>query len=1258
MANRQRMAQLRLQRDLRELAERAWELPTVSALPLEDNIMEWHCNIVGSDSHDGIVIHLKMLFPDTYPHQPPEVVLMSKVCHPHVFGDHVCLDMLEEGQWSDSQERDAEFTGWSTCYSVFSILMQLQAFLFELGNNANKTRIACQRCECFCGHGLHRVYPPLPEPTLPPPRPPVLQNPFDSVSSISSTRDPGEEEFKGIVNRIEQYGVFVTLEDGNVGLLHRSEVPRGISFELGMSVHCKIKTREPKLSLTMLRSEEELAEMALARSPVKAIVTNVKPFGAFVDLGGISALLHRSETDLLRGQAIPWEIGESLAVRLLSAPGSKLAVTAKPLYLLPQHARTLHDGEVDLARLCCFHSKEHFSEGIMGVGASLEKEDSNGTQDKHHLTSIYDVLSYGSFKDGVRKGVWKQKFCAFLPLAIDSEHFARAQGAFQECIANLASGTIAQKTQSHGKSKQERDAEYNARLTLDEYRAMGSAVVQKAQPLSMCRPTGSTFVPDMVFEVIPKLMNSQVVLLSSGQLWRCQKALEGYFAYHHLLLHCLNAYPSLRLCLEEKMDEFHASPKAREKSSVHNMGEFLCLLSVSDKFDWDSMGVAILEEVFDRNALWILKQSPHLGDIGNSSASDQSRLKASFRATLVSLRLLMFQFAFFNLAKPTHLHEGRICTSASAQLERKDRCKGLPGPGEAEWLFDRCLEILAVDDYSGFLELVGAAPVCDTEVARWLRRSMLRSVEKGYHNPGLFHALARKAAQSKQQASADLDPEDFACDSRPKESKADKRARKRAAQLARAVTNQKQAEYQRALSWARFYCPYGYAPRQCVQMFFGKTDIDNLLSVMDKDGILQTRHHAALAGYRLLDGKTPGKLDQIAKFPVSVWLGRGCIDCRQAVVCETSGRCMPCCHKAAKEPMVARPIKGLTGVDAPTANFTAFQAMAEMRPVQFEINFEVGFDGLVADVTPLRAALSEDLTVKDKIEGGIVFSRVSRCGRKLWEKSPEQSIFPGAKLTSGWHGVTDVVFQAKIRNIDFVLLQDTMHNMTTLDDLGKLRMNRTFCKEHILEGAVITIGLEGVDYAAIKADSFVSNLIKDNLRKHLGIVVEIADPTNYVDILFSPVGNEGMSMQATIIPPTGRLLDSITAKLSSSASLGEDVIAVTSSVLSGLAAVNLRLAGVSNPKITRIRSETLASHMQEAAKQRPCRNCRGVLRLRFDAPSRFAERRAQLEDLNYDQLIQRAQLCGLGDDASSNGASPEGRKTTINHIIKSEGIIR
>merc|ERR1719163_2727584 len=124
---------------------------------------------------------------------------------------------------------------------------------------------------------------------------------------------------------------------------------------------------------------------------------------------------------------------------------------------------------------------------------------------------------------------------------------------------------MAKKLQSHGKSRDARAAELNAGMTLDEYRSLKSA--PKALPVA----EPAHFAPSMLLDIIPKLMNSQVVLISSGQLWRSQKALEGYFAYPHLLLHCLRAYPKLRDRVERGLEAFRQSPEHRSKEAVPNL---------------------------------------------------------------------------------------------------------------------------------------------------------------------------------------------------------------------------------------------------------------------------------------------------------------------------------------------------------------------------------------------------------------------------------------------------------------------------------------------------------------------------------------------------------------------------------------------------------------------------------------------------------------------------------------------------------------
>ena len=67
-----------------------------------------------------------MKFPQSYPYHPPTVTLFTTITHPNVFGNYICLDLIEQyGSRNEGQ-------GWSSAYSVQSILTQLQSFLFEV----------------------------------------------------------------------------------------------------------------------------------------------------------------------------------------------------------------------------------------------------------------------------------------------------------------------------------------------------------------------------------------------------------------------------------------------------------------------------------------------------------------------------------------------------------------------------------------------------------------------------------------------------------------------------------------------------------------------------------------------------------------------------------------------------------------------------------------------------------------------------------------------------------------------------------------------------------------------------------------------------------------------------------------------------------------------------------------------------------------------------------------------------------------------
>jgi ubiquitin-protein ligase len=113
--------------------------------------MQWHANItgpLGTEYHD-VTFHLGSLFfplrarlslltyylvlkfPSSYPRKPPTIRICTRLLHPNVYGNWVCLDMLEIGAFGSGPEADRINTGWSSGYSVVSIMLQLQTFLFS-----------------------------------------------------------------------------------------------------------------------------------------------------------------------------------------------------------------------------------------------------------------------------------------------------------------------------------------------------------------------------------------------------------------------------------------------------------------------------------------------------------------------------------------------------------------------------------------------------------------------------------------------------------------------------------------------------------------------------------------------------------------------------------------------------------------------------------------------------------------------------------------------------------------------------------------------------------------------------------------------------------------------------------------------------------------------------------------------------------------------------------------------------------------------
>jgi ubiquitin-protein ligase len=169
----------RLQKDYLEYQANREEFTLISAQPLENNLFEWHVNICAPDGpYANLPLHFIMEFPKNYPNSPPDVKLCTIINHPNVFknwgesGAWICLDLLKDYTTSTKYE------GWSSVYTVTSILLQMQSFLFsenvpqdyggnsslEYGNSSVVTSLnRIKSFKCKCGHHWKTPSPALPK---------------------------------------------------------------------------------------------------------------------------------------------------------------------------------------------------------------------------------------------------------------------------------------------------------------------------------------------------------------------------------------------------------------------------------------------------------------------------------------------------------------------------------------------------------------------------------------------------------------------------------------------------------------------------------------------------------------------------------------------------------------------------------------------------------------------------------------------------------------------------------------------------------------------------------------------------------------------------------------------------------------------------------------------------------------------------------------------------------------------------------------
>ncbi|CAD7940478.1 unnamed protein product [Amoebophrya sp. A120] len=287
---------------------------------------------------------------------------------------------------------------------------------------------------------------------------------------------------------------------------------------------------------------------------------------------------------------------------------------------------------------------------------------------------------------------------------------------------------------------------------------------QLCHGVKLTKQVEQCFVKSVLYTYL-KLMNGQLVHLMKGDVFASEKALAGYLGFHHSFLLLCEEKPMLRRQIDVILKNFIQHEDFRSKANVPDLGEFLCLLSVSNSFDWHDVVLPLFEEsaaraikwVFDEHKQWTLRRWEQSYDL-------DTRLKHLFQHTVVGRRLLMFHYWFLTkVARKPHVHEEvssnggeaatnkikTVCTAASCALHAYERTKGVPAPSLVAELRQQVKELTsntAVSSWETFFQRIGIEFVAEAGV-----RTTAAGDNNFSHATKLLDRFYKKAAERSER---------------------------------------------------------------------------------------------------------------------------------------------------------------------------------------------------------------------------------------------------------------------------------------------------------------------------------------------------------------------------------------------------------------------------------------------------------------------------------------------------------------------------
>ncbi|EWC47541.1 hypothetical protein DRE_03161 [Drechslerella stenobrocha 248] len=717
----------RLLQDYRDLAANPVST-TVVATPTPANIYEWHGNLAFALSAHTFTIHFILLFPSTYPAAPPSLLLATRLPHENVLtavgGYKVCLDMLDEGG-----NMDMEYKGWSRAYTVRSILMQLEAFLVDEKELVNRrlgtlsqaqsdaSSFTCKKCGS-------RAFPDAEAvsrralTTVKRPRIVRRREPKTVVAKAETKRKEGDGEWSEVLSRREQRK---GEQSGAVAEKPQEKKKPTVNFAAAAGKVMIIKPghqirRAPKivslaelekLRVTVPEHARPAAPEDIEEQPREVHLKSIErsnaglfaklPYEMMLQIlvsGGLSArdVVNLSLTcHHVRSFCTDGYFWKAFFQRYY--PHSTLVASTLDDWL----AAFAQESNFAGSEMRCFASKVTMDEDVLGLPVDFTINPKTKQVDYIYLVDSSDLLSRTAFlADGVRRTTWNREFTAWCPMFLSDEHFRRALPDIQEFMVKMS-------------------PEFGTRV----------------------------FSPRMVLSVLPKMMNTLVVLLMDEGDRVSTKAIEGYFLLQRLFRALIDEYPNLQAEIDERIRSVVSREQNRTKTALPNLGNFLPLLAVSDKYSWVTPGLsrAIIGESFDRGVIWAARENKNiLGVPAVAPATvpaNSAYLNLWLESGRVSRRLMAFHVRLLFQLRQRSAAGSSSLGAVDEVATANDLLYGRP-PRPVVERFQRTVQkIMTLQTWPEFFEALFVPPPTPSALTALLQQAVRNSLRKGYHRHGM-----------------------------------------------------------------------------------------------------------------------------------------------------------------------------------------------------------------------------------------------------------------------------------------------------------------------------------------------------------------------------------------------------------------------------------------------------------------------------------------------------------------------------------------